>query len=421
MPEAPPAAPETKLQAEIAAKTTAAVQDTGIDAALEAEFQSALDADNARADAKKTGKPEPATEPAKPAAAKAEPAAPAAKPTLDIPEALLGDKKVETPKDTTAADAARQKDIEEGVKGLSPKAADRFRALEAKKHEAEQKAARVGELEKKLADTEKRLTQQADASEMDRYKKQVEELDAIVQKTALSDHPKFKAHYDVQIEKEIEGAAKFLSGDAAKEAKALLSVPESRERNKRLGELAQELEPLEATKFHAAVDRADRLTAEKAHELTNWRANKDRMAQMSKDEQAQTTEQRQRVIDTAYKAVEKKFSDPEKGIELFRKVDGNDEWNKSVEERLAHVRKLTEAELRPDDVAEMAAWAMSGAEYRKLFLSQRVLVQKLQQEIQSLKGGEPDLGEAGGAGDEVEEGGMIDVVSRTAQRAGAVR
>ena len=120
--------------------------------------------------------------------------------------------------------------------------------------------------------------------------------------------------------------------------------------------------------------------------------------------------------------METKFSDPEKGIELFRKVEGNDEWNKVVDERMAHVRKLTEAELRPDDVAEMAAWAMSGAEYRKLFLSQRVLVKKLQEEIQSLKGGEPDLGEAGaGGGDDDEKGGMIDVVARTAQRQGAVR
>lgn len=426
MPEAATEAPpqQTTLQAEIAAKTKAAVQDTGIDATLDVELQSALDKDNARAEAKKEGKPEPATEPAKPAA-KAEKPAAKTEPVLDIPSALLEGKKTEQPKDTEAAqaaEAARQKEIEEQTKGMSPKAADRFRALEAKKHEAEQKASRAAELEKKLADAEKRLQQQADVSEIEKYKKQVEELDAIVQKTALTEHPKFKAHYDGQIEKEVEIASKLLSGEASKEVKALLAQPESRERNKRLNEIAGELETLEASKFHAAIDRIDRLAADKAQQLTDWKANKQRMAEMTQAEQQQTTEQRKRVVDTAVKEVAARFGDAEKGVELFRKVDGNDEWNAGVEKRMASVRQLVEANLQPQDIADMAAWAMTGAEYRKLFLAQRALVVKQQAEIAALKGGEPDLGEAGGGTTEGDErGSMIDVVTRTAARMGTVR
>lgn len=413
-------APATTLQSEIAAKTKAAVQDTGLGIEFDKEIESAIAKDTA-ARAVKEGKvpPEPPPQPKLPEAKQPEKKE---APVLDIPDMLLAEKKVEKPKDTTEADKARQKEIEENVKGLSPKAADRFRALEAKKHEAEQKAARVAELEKKLSETEKRLKVQADASETELLKKQIEELDAIVQKNALTEHPRFRAAFDAKIESEITAASKLVSKEAAAEVQALLSLPESVQRNRRLNEIVGELETIEAGKFQRAVDNVDRLSAERASELTNWKANKQRMSEMTEAEQKQTQEQRQRVIDTAYKSVESKFSDPEKGIELFRKVEGNDEWNKSVEARLEHVRKITEANLRPDDIAEMAAWAMTGNEYRKLFLSQRVLVKKLQEEIQSLKGGEPGLGEAGGhdSGDE-ESGGMIDIVARAAQRAGAVR
>lgn len=418
-------APSTTLQADIAAKTKAAVQDTGLGVDFDKEVESAISKDNEARAVKEGKKPADAKPPevkapeAKPAETK--PEKPSA-PVLDIPEALLEGVKPPVTKDTTEAAAARQKEIEEATKGMSAKASQRFKKLEAERAEFEQRATRAADLEKKLADAENRLKTMASNSESEALKKQVEELDAVVQKVALTEHPKFRAAFDLKIEQEIVGAAKFVKKEDAAEVQALLSLPESAQRNRRLNEIVGELETIEAGKFQSAVDRVDRLTAERAHELANWKANKQVMAQMTEAEQKQTLEQRQRLIDNAYKAVETKFSDPEKGIELFRRVEGNDEWNRAVDARLAHVRKLTESELRPDDIAEMAAWAMSGNEYRKMFLSQRVLVKRLQEEIQALKGGEPGLGEAGGHGGEDDESGsMIDVVSRAAQRAGAVR
>lgn len=421
MPEETPTT--TILGAELSAKTTAAVQDTGFGKEFDAEFDTALASDAAAREAVKKGEAAPPKPAEKPAEKPDDKPAKAAQVTPDIPESLLGKKKTaEEPKGDAATDEDREKFIKEQTTGLSPKAADRFRALEKSKHEAEQRAAKVEKLEKELTTAQEKLKTATDSSATTALQKQIEELDAIVQKNALTEHPKFKAAFDGKITKEIDIAKKLVDAESASEVAALLSLPESRERNRRLNELVDDLDPIEAGKFQRAVDNIDRLTSEKTSELENWRANKSKMVELAEQDTKTLAERRKASVDSALNSVLPKFTDDEKGIELFRKVDGNEEWNKSVDNRLDQVRKLTAADLAPQDVAEMAAWAMSGAEYRKLFLTQRVLVQKLQEEIASMKGGEPDLGAGHAAAAEVEEkGGMVDVVARLATKEGAVR
>lgn len=420
-PAAPPAAaPQTKLQADIAAKTKAAVLDTG----FEADFDAAFDAARAADDLKAGRTPETPVTPPKPPAekpkAKEKPA-----PVADIPAELLGEKKKSDASPTggeAKTDDEREKFIKEQTAGLSPKAADRFRAIEKAKHEAEQKAARTEKLERELAETQEKLKAASDNAETKALKKKLEELDEIVSKAALSEHPKFKAAFDNQIAKAVATAKKQVGDDAAAEVEALLSLPDTAQRNRRLNEILQDLEPVQAGKFTKAIAEVDTLSAERTAQLGAWRENKVRMQELAEKDAAENAQAREKQVESALKAVVPKFTNAETGIELFRKVDGNEEWNKSVETRLENVKKLTAADLGREDIAEMAAWAMSGAEYRKLFLTQRALVLKLQEELEAMKGGEPGLG-AGGAGetDVEEEGGMIDIIARQARKSGAVR
>ena len=432
MPEAiapsPVAATQTKLQADIAAKTAAAVQDTGFDAGFDAEVEAALKAD----DAARTAAQAPAAAPKPkdtPPATKTPPAAketPAkAKPaTPDIPEALLSKKKAdgETSGDA-ATDPEREKFIKEQTAGLSPKAADRFRAIEAKAHAAEQKAKRAEALEKNVSELQEKLKSATDNGEVKALREQLEKLDEIVQKNALTEHPKFKAAFDNQIADKVAIAKKQVGDEkAAAEVEALLSLPETAQRNRRLNEILGELEPVEQGKFSKAIADVDELNAKKTAELNNWRINKTKLSEMAAAEAEQATAAKQMTVDAALKLVLPKFTDNEKGIELFRTVEGNDEWNKSVEERIENVKKIVSADLSKQDVAEMAAWAMGGAQYRNLFLAQRALVTKLQEEIASLRGGEPDLGAGSGDATEIEEeGSAIDAIVRIAQRAGAIK
>lgn len=416
MPEiAEPPVQVTPLSADIAAKTSAAVQDTGFGADFDAEVDAAI--------AKDAGVklPEPKLEPEpKPAKEAKQDKPKAEKSVMDIPDVLLKKEKAEA---KLEPDAEREKAIKEQTAGMSPKAADRFRAIEAKAHAAEQKAARAEKLEAELGVAQERLKNAVDASQLEAVKKHSEELSELLDKNALTEHPRFKAKFDIPLAKEIATAAKLAPKEAASEVEALLALSETAQRNRRLNEIAGELDNVEQKKFLNAIDAADRLSSERAGEVANWKVNKLRLAELSEQEKTQAEQHQKATIEKAIKSVLPRFTDEEKGVELFRKADGQDEWNKTVDARIDTVKKLTAADLSREDIAEMAAWAVGSQEYRKLFLTQRALLQRLQDEISSLKSGEPDLGEGGlhSGGDDDESGSAVDVMVRMAKKAGAVQ
>lgn len=412
-------AAQTPLAQEIITKTAEAVKDIGFDAGFDAEVEAALTQDREATSRIIESKPSegdggaPTPEPAPPKP-RAEPKKEPMPVVPDIPDALLAPKK---PADAPPEED-REKAIVEQTKGMSEKARSHFRALEKAKHEAEERARKLPDLEKELATYK---SQKPDTSEVEALKKQVTELDEALAKAALTEHPKFKAHYTDKLQAEID-IAKAVAGDSAKEVEVLLALPDSKGRNQKLSEIIEALDPIESGKLQRVVDNVDRINADKAKEMANWKENKVRMDDMSRQEQQQLSERHQQEVEHAYKAVEKQITDDVKGIEIFRKVDGNDEWNTKVEQRLEKVRKINSVQLGPRDIAEMAAWAISGNEYREMFLTQRVLVKRLQQELTSLRGGEPDLGEGGAAVPEAEEkGDWIDSVVAGAQKAGLVR
>ena len=417
-------ATETQLAKDIGEKTSTAIKDVGFDADFDKGFDEALAKDDASK--KATGTPAP-TSPAQTATTvttpevKAEPAKtePARKDAIpDIPDALLEPKK-ETPKATTDQD--REKFIAEQTKGLSPKAADRFRALEKAKHEAEQRASRLPDLEKQVTALNERLKAQQDTSEVERLKKQVTELDEALTKVNLLENPKFKARYDGEIEHEIK-IAKDVCGESGAEVEVLLRLPESKHRNDRLAEIMDGLGRVEEKKLGNAILQVDALNAKKNAELTNWRENGAHLQELSKQEQAKAANDRQRQIEDAFSIVQKRFGDDKNGIELFRKVDGQDEWNTHVDERFKKVNTILNApNLSAQDLAEMAAWAIAGNEYRTRFLVQRGLVKKLMDEVASLKGGEPDLGEGEPKDSDRVPANAIDAIVEGAVKAGLVR
>lgn len=417
MPEiAEPPVQVTPVQAELTAKGQAAVQDTAFGADFDAEVDAAI--------AKDAGvkPPEPRPEPeAKPAKEVKQDKPKAEKSVMDIPDVLLKKEKAEAKAETP--DAEREKAIKEQTAGMSPKAADRFRAIEAKAHAAEMKAARVEKLEAELGVAQERLKNAVDSSQLDALKKQSDELSELLDKNAVAEHPRFKAKYDIPLAKEISTASKLVSKEAGPEVEALLSLPETAQRNRRLNEIAGELEEVERGKFIKAIDNADRLSSERSGEIANWKINKTRLAEVTEQDKAQAAQHQKATIDKAIASVIPRFTDEEKGVELFRKADGNDEWNKTVDARIDTVKKLTAADLSREDIAEMAAWAVGSQEYRKLFLTQRALLQRLQDEISSLKSGEPDLGDGGlhTGGDDDESGSAVDVIVRMAKKAGAVQ
>lgn len=322
----------------------------------------------------------------------------------DIPAELLGEKKAEKVKeaapDESAAEAERQKFIEEQTKGMTPKAAERFKKIESRAADAEARARKIeaernserAALQKQLEELNQKVSAKVEGGgETDRLKKQVEELEGIVQKSNLQADPRFKARYDDGIADEIGKLAKAVPSENSEELSQLAALPESKKRNERIMEIADGLTDLQKIKVLSSIERVDRLAAEKAQELSKWKENKIHLeaAEIRKREVESANQDEIRKV--AWVKGMSAVSSPEGGLEVFRKADGNDEWNSKVDARVSEVQRLlTASNLPPEKMVEIAARSVASEDYRRMFMAQRVLVQRLSSELAELKQAEPN-------------------------------
>lgn len=370
---------------QLKAKTDAAIQSTGYETDFDKNFDEALKKDAESKPVEKQADPPPAPKPAAKTVEKVDM-------IPDVPEAAIDPKAAPKPEPTEAEkQAAREKDIAEQVKGMSPKAADRFRAIEKRAHEAEARAVKAAELEKKLAEAEQRAATPANIEEVNGLKKQVEEMDKIIQTAALTDHPRFKAAFDAPIAEAMAEAKTYVPTEKAEEFEALMKMAPSKLRNGAINAILEDLGPVEANAVGMRVAEIDRKRSQREAQLGNWQENKARMAKLQKEEQEQMRIQANQASESAIKVTLTRLTDPDKGLELFREVAGNEPWNAQVKTRVDAVKKIASGTLTQQDIAELAVTAVAAPEYRSLFLGQRALVRKLQQEIASMKGAEPNL------------------------------
>lgn len=399
-------------------------------------LQDAIDRDASKTPAQPQAAPAATAAPAKPAvappAAPTKPAATQIPKVDDIPADLLGEPKPAIPPPTdnaaaTEADAERQRQIEEQTKGMTPKAAERFKKIEARAYEAEKKARAVeAELAAERARKAAAPAQpQVDMSEIEMLRKQNQELDEIVSKAAIQEHPGFKAKYDAAIAREISTMTKLIPEEHAAEFAILASMPESKKRNERIEEITEGLQDnIQKTKIRIGLAKTDGLAAERAEQLANWKNNKVHAEAEKIRQQEREAALQQEIQKVAWIKVMQKMTSPESGLEVFRKSEGSDEWNAGVDARVESVERVLSSlhSMQPEQVAELAARSVALDDYRRMFIAQRILVQKLSSELEELKSASPNPSDnQGGGGNVPDTLSYIDAITRGTVAAGALK
>jgi hypothetical protein len=387
---------QTPLAKEIQAKTQAAVIKVGFGPEMDAEFDAAIKKDN-EASKGKTGEPAGTTAETgdRPVGGgqgggKDKPAAAGADTVPDIPDGAI---KTATEKTSEQEQAEREKFLAEQTKGMSPKAADRFKSIEKRAHEAEARAAKLVKVEAEAAQW--RAKAEAPNGEIGKLKEELAQMDELVRQTNLIAHPKFKAAFEAPIAAKID-ELKAMVGTKGPELIELLDIPAGKFRSEQLSELMGEMDQdFDKLNLVGAIRELDVLKKARAAELSNWKENSSRLAETEKKKSEEVAGRRKAEVESAINAALSRFTDPEHGFELYREVEGQEEWNKKVKERIATVRNVSSADLTPQDISEMAAAAIAAPEYRKLFLAQRALVGKLKAQLKDLNGAGPTIPAAG--------------------------
>lgn len=291
-------------------------------------------------------------------------------------ESLIPDKALNPKKETAAPEV--DKELVEQTKDMSEKASANFKKIHARATAAEN---RLKQMEAEIA---KKVSTPADPDEVKQWKTKHDELDAIVKKTALEQHPGFKAQYDGEIEKQMK-LAKAIAGD--KHAKIIAKIIDGDD--EKWPEIEEAVGPLRANQLSAIALKIQQTRLEKAEQLDKWDANYKALDKYQKAEDQKKQEEHSQAVNTAVNKVIAKVQDE---VEIFRKVEGNDDWNQEVDSRVNQMKKWATSELSPQERADLALRAAGADKYRQLFLGTIEHVRQLQSQLAKFRGTKPNIG-----------------------------
>jgi hypothetical protein len=125
--------------------------------------------------------------------------------------------------------------------------------------------------------------------EKDDLTARVTEMDEVVKRTALAEHPRFKAYYEGLTKTQIEIAKGIVGADKAAEIERILGLPDGDYKDNQLEELSSDLPVVKQGRLVGILNRLSEIHAERAGELAKAR---EKVAQLTATEQ-QTAQQRE--------------------------------------------------------------------------------------------------------------------------------
>lgn len=251
----------------------------------------------------------------------------------------------------------------------------------------------IDQVNRELAEAKKGFV---DPKEIETLKAEREDLRLRLKLKDVQEDPSWKG----EIEQPLSAAIEDARQNAPKESRALLArlmmEPASEARNDAIEDIVRDLSPLKQFNIAQAIKTADTVNAKKSALL----ADQKRLA-ASYEEFQRTSAERESAesrakLESAVEAVLKQATDPENGLGVFKPVDATPEAKSAAQEAAHKARRWASSDLKPDDRARLAAWAVQGEQSVKLLSAAHSEIVKLQKQIDSLTTATPSGGASTG-------------------------
>lgn len=252
--------------------------------------------------------PTPAASPATPATPVA--LAPAVEPAAELPEHFSN------------ANAGNWKKARDLIKELETKSKTYADQLKAKDEEI------VKFKSKPQVDPEFQAKHEALQKERDEYH-------SIVERNAMADDPRFKARYDIPIERALTNV-KTLAGDKGERLTALLSAPDGKWRQEAIEEVTADLSALTVSRIGAAIEKYEELRGERATMLAD---SKTQMAQ-AREVDAKTRAERESKAAAARETNLNYALQKAREVDAFKAIEGDTAHNEAVAANEAALKKF---------------------------------------------------------------------------------
>jgi hypothetical protein len=190
--------------------------------------------------------------------------------------------------------------------------------------------------------------------------KERDELDATLKKVAIERHPNFKAAYDDKIASMIEKAKGIVGAENASVIDSIFAAkPDSAAAAEAYEQLVDAVGAFKANNLLVLKNRLDELKSERSTELENWKNNTSTVEQLERSKAVEAEKARLAERDLSIRKTLADITSEQSDLYVFRKVEGDNEWNAGVDQRLAEFQQFATQELTPQHQVELAKRAAS--------------------------------------------------------------
>jgi len=314
--------------------------------------------------------------------------------------------------------AAAPAPVEEKI----PRTQKDWESYKAKQKERE--AARETEfatLQSKIKELESKPNPTAvDDSRLKALEQEREELSEKLRLVDITNHPQFKAYYEGKTNAQIELAKRIAGPERADAIAKALALPDGEFRQANIEELLREMTPLQVSRVGAVLNSLNEIESDRSAQIEKAKGDYTLHVENAKKQaESQKTEAIQKA-ESAFTNIVSAAQNPKDkdGSFIFQKIDGNEEWNKGVDERIAYAKSLLFGNHAPEVLIKRALDAAALPAITKAYQGSLARIAELESQVKGLSTAQPALnrreategGEGGhkSAGAEKKRGGFLD-------------
>lgn len=251
-------------------------------------------------------------------------------------------------------------------KGWEKWTGNRAKKETALRNDIKTRDTQINELKTKLTELETKSTVSTEPSpelktQLDRLAGENKELTEAVMRLRVTEHPKFKAHYQAPIDDAISEAKAIVGDEHAPTVERILKMDDNEYRKAQLDDFLSTLDD-EGTKadVRGIVRDIRKANTEKAKEIKRVQEHNMTLDAQESTAATEKAAKAKTLQETAFKETLRELTDPEKGFAVFQPREGDDAWNQGVQKRLEAAKGLlTSNSLDPKVVVKAAHFAVA--------------------------------------------------------------
>lgn len=226
--------------------------------------------------------------------------------------------------------------------------------------------------------------------ERETWQKERDDLLKRLQTTAVEKDPRFQAYFTNR-EANYINQAKNIAGEHGEKLTAILAMPEGNAKTQALDDILVALPASSQARIGGIINNLESLHIERQAELAKaadtYRSMQERQVAEQRDFIAKANSKLEDTLE--------RWSDPTKGLAVFQKREGDEEWNQQVENSKALARKIFSGDSTMEEKARAAAWAAAAPQILSNWKADQAKLLAAEQKIAKLSAAQPSVSSKG--------------------------